>query len=95
MGAGRPSLQSEAADFSDQGFDVARQRIVTFIAMHIDPQPPRRSQFTEFANTGGAVGHGAFEMRDSPHHIHAHVQRPEKVRPGAGRTQVAVLGKGD
>ena len=98
MRTGHPSLQAQALGFKGQGFDVARVRVVRFVAVHVYPQAALGGQFAQELDAQGAVGHGALKVRNAAHHVHAPVKGAlERVhvllRPGLA-AQHAVLRKG-
>ncbi|MNN25578.1 hypothetical protein D3C81_1390560 [compost metagenome] len=86
-----PALHAKALAVEGQGFDVARQRVVRFVAMHVDHQPPLTGEFAQQAHGFRAVRHGALEMRDAAHHVDAHGDRALQIVEGAGTAQDAVL----
>ena len=97
--AGDAPLQAQALRLIGQGFDVARVRVVGFVAVHVHAQAAFGGQLTQKLDAQGPVGHGAFEVWNTAHHIHTPVQRAlERVhvllRPGLA-PQYAVLRKRD
>ena len=75
MRARHPALHAKALAVEGQGFDVARQRVVRLVAMHVHHQAPLAGKFAQQAHGFGAVGHGALEMRDAADHVDAHGDR--------------------
>ena len=76
-----------------QGFDVARQGVVAFIAVHVDHQAALGGKLAQGRHRRGAVGHGALEVRDAAHHVDTHVERPDHGLPVGRQPEIAVLGK--
>src|SRR6185437_9074058 len=73
--AGHPALQPAAHRLGRQCLDMTRHRIVRLVAMHVDPQAALCGEFAELADSLGAIGHGALEMRDTAHRVDAAVER--------------------
>ena len=88
------AVQAQALGFISQGFHMARVRIVAFVAVHVYALGQLRGQLAEDFYALGALCHGAFEVRNTAHHIHAHVQCPFQVVEPALAAQHAVLRKG-
>ena len=63
--AGDPALQPEPLRLVGQLLDVARQRIVGLVAMHVDQQAALGRDLAKLGDRTRAVGHGALEMRDA------------------------------
>jgi hypothetical protein len=74
-------MQPKSLRVEGQRFDVARHRVVAFVAVHVHPQTAFGRQFAEDAHALGAVGHRALEVRDAADRVHADWQR----QPGCGR----------
>ena len=93
--AGRhPPVQAKPLHLIGQRFDMARQRVVGFVAMDVHRQAAVGGDLAELGQRGRALFHRAFEMRDAAHHVHAHVERAQQVLPPGGAAQEAVLRKG-
>jgi len=88
-----PSVQAQPMGLRGEGFDVARERIVGLVAMHIDPQALLSGVFAQHAHRLRTVGHGSLEMRNATHHVDAQRNRPLQVVEGARGAQDAVLRK--
>ena len=93
--AGHPALQAEALRLVGELLDVARQRIVGLVAMHVDHQAALRGDLAELGDRARAVGHGALEMRDAADDIDAEVERADCVFARRRRAVEAVLREGD
>ena len=93
--AGDPALQAEALRLVGELLDVARQRIVGLVAMHVDHQAALRRDLAEFGDRTRAVGHGALEMRNAADDVDAHVERADGVLARRRRAVEAVLREGD
>jgi hypothetical protein len=77
-------VQAEPLRVEGQRLDVARQRVVAFVAVHVHAQAALGGQFAEDLHALGTVRHGPFEVRDAAHHVHAEVQRALQVGQRAG-----------
>ena len=77
-----------------QCLDVARERVVAFVAMHVHAQPALGGQLAEQLHAGRAFVHRALEVRDAADDFDAQVQRAFQVGQGAGCAQDAILRKG-
>jgi hypothetical protein len=95
VGAGDASVEPKPLGLADQRLDVAGERIVGLIAMQIDAQSARGGDLAQRPHRGGAVGHGALEMRNAADDLHAAIERPLEIRRHRGRAKIAVLRKGD
>ena len=95
MRAGDAAGEAEALRLGGQRLDMARERVVGLVAMHVDHQPALRGDLAERGDAGGAVGHGALEMRDAADDVDAEVERAVEVLRRGRRAVVAVLRKGD
>ena len=93
--AGHATLHAQPLGVEREGFDVARQRIVGLVAVHVHRTPPLRRQLAQNADRFGAIGHRALEMRNAADHLDAHRQRALQVVEGARATQHAVLRERD
>ena len=93
--AGDAALQPQALRLEGQGLDVARERIVGLVAMHVDAQAALGSDLAQRADRCGAVRHRALEMRDAADDVDAPVERAFEVFAAPRRAVVAVLRKGD
>ena len=95
MRAGHPSLQAETLGLIGKLLDMARQRIVGLVAMHIDHQAAFGGDLAKLRHRARAVGHGALEMRNAANDVDAHVQRANGVFKRRGRAIESILRKGD
>ena len=89
-----PALQAQALGVVGQGFDMARQRVVGFVAVHVHAQAACGGKLHQQPHALRAVGHGALKVRNAAHHIHPQVERAHQLRHGARAAQHAVLRKG-
>ena len=94
MRAGHAAVQAEPVAVVGQGFDVARQRVVRFVAVHVHPQALPGREFAQDAHRFGTVGHGALEVGDAAHHVHAQGDGALQVGQRGGAAQQAVLREG-
>ncbi|MCY1549207.1 hypothetical protein D9M68_853650 [compost metagenome] len=78
------ALQAEALGLEGQGLDVARERVVAFIAVHVHRQAELGGQLTQQLHAGGAFALRALEVGNAADHVHAHVQRTDQVVQPAG-----------
>src|ERR1700752_4876556 len=62
MRTGYSVAQSKPFSLSRQSFDMARMRIIRFVAMHVNEQTPFCRNLAEALYRGGTIRHGAFEM---------------------------------
>ena len=88
-------MQPQPVRLRRQGFDVARHRVVGFVAVHVDQQAALGRDLAQTLHRGRAIGHGPFEMRNAADHFDAAVQRADQIRLGGRRAEQAVLGKRD
>ncbi|MDT4818852.1 hypothetical protein FQZ97_519530 [compost metagenome] len=88
------ALQAQAQRLGGQGLDVARERVVRLVAVHVDQLAALGRQLAQQLHAGRAVGHGALEMRNAADHVHALVERAREVVDAARRAQHAILRKG-
>jgi hypothetical protein len=88
-------VRCDPAGLGRQSLDMARHRIVAFVAMHVDHQPALCRDPAQRRDRSCAVFHGAFEMRDAADDIHPHVERAGQRRLGLGAAVIAVLREGD
>ncbi len=95
MRAGDAPLQPQALRLRGQGLDVARQRVVAFVAVHVHHQPALGGDGAQHAHRLGTLLRGALEMRDAADHVHPEVERALEVGQRARRPQQAVLREGD
>jgi hypothetical protein len=77
-----------------QGLDVARQRVVRLVAVHVHQQTALGCHLAQQAHAVGAVGHGALKVRNAADHIHAHVEGALEVVQRPRSAQHAVLREG-
>ena len=94
MRAGDSSLQAEPMRVISQRFDMARHRIVGFVAMHVHPQALFGGEFAQQSHRLRAIGHGALEMRDATDHVDPHRHGALQVVERRRTAQQAVLGEG-
>ncbi len=87
-------MQAKAPRLVGELLDMARQRVVGFIAMHVDHQSSPGGDFAQFRHRTAAVFHGALEMRNAADHIDAHIQRTDGVRLRGSASVEAVLREG-
>ena len=95
MRAGDAARQAEPLRLERERLDVPRQRIVGFVAMHVDPQAALRRDLAQHAHRLRAFGHRALEMRNAADDVDALVERALEVVVRALGAQQAVLRKGD
>ena len=95
MRAGNAPLQPQLLRLMDQRLDVARQRIVALVAMHVDGETTVGSQAAQELDGPSSVFHRALEMRNAADHVDAAIERAVEVGCGGARAQIAVLGKRD
>ena len=81
MRAGDASVEPKPLGLADQRLDVAGERIVGLVAMQIDPQSARGGDLAQRPHRGGAVGHGALEMRNAADDLDAAIERPLEISP--------------
>ena len=93
--AGHAALQPEPLRLEGERLDVARQRVVALVAVHVHAQAALGGELAEHAHALRAVGHGALEVRDAADHVDAQVERALQVGQRGGRAQHAVLREGD
>ncbi len=90
-----PALQSEAPGFIGQRFNVARHRVIRFVAMHVDQQALLGRDLAEQFDTQCAISHRSFEVWNAADDVHARMQGSLEFGNGVRITQRAVLWKGD
>ncbi len=93
--ASHPALQAQPLRLVGELLDVARQRIVGLVAMHVDHQAALGGDLAELGDRARAVGHGALEMRDAADDVDAQVERADGVFARGRRTVEPVLREGD
>ena len=93
MAAVDSALKAQTLGFIRQGFNVARQRVIGLVAVHVNQQAALGSQLAQQFDADRTVRHGAFKVRYATHHIHAHVKGAFKLVQPAGRPQHAILRK--
>ncbi len=95
MRAGHAAAQAQALGLIGQALDMARQRIVRLVAMHVDGQAALGGDLAELLHRLRALRHGPLEMRDAADDIDALVEGPKQVLPRLRIAQESVLGEGD
>ncbi len=93
--AGDATLQPEPHGLRRQRLHMARQRVVALVAMHVDAQSAFRRDLREGPDRGGALRHGALEMRDAAHHLHALVEGAQQVLARSRIAEESVLRESD
>ena len=95
MRAGDAAVQAETLRFGCERFDVARQRIVGLVAVHVDRQAALGRDVAQHLDRARAFLHGAFEMWNAADHVDALVQSALQVLRRIGRAEIAVLRERD
>ncbi|MCY1293832.1 hypothetical protein D9M70_431040 [compost metagenome] len=95
MRARNASLQSEAHGLGRQRLDVARQRVIGLVAMHVDGQAALGSDAAERLHRACAILHRPLKMGNAADDIDAHVERTLKRCHAIGRAVVAILREGN
>ena len=94
MRAGDAALQAQPLGFEGQGLDVARQRVVGLVAMHVDRLAALGGDLAQQLHAGRAFAHGALEVRDAADDVDAQVQRALEAVGTALAAQHTVLREG-
>ena len=94
MRTGNAALQAKTHGLRRQRLDMARHRIVAFVAMDIDRQPAFSGNAAEFLQRGCAISHGALKMRNAADDVEAHIERAVDEIDRARRTVVTILREG-
>ncbi len=95
MRAGDASLQAKADGFRGQRLDMARERIVGFVAMHVDRQAAIGGDAAERLDRSRTFAHRPFEVGNAADDIDSHVEGTVERVDRARRAVITVLGKGD
>ena len=95
MRAGDAAVQAEPLRLRRKRLDVARQRIVGLVAMHVDAQAALGRDVAQHLDRARAVLHRALEMRNAADHVDALVERAVEILRGRRRAEIAVLRKRD
>ena len=95
MRAGDAAVQAEPLRLGGERLDVARQRVVGLVAMHVDHQAALGRDVAQHLDRARAVLHGALEMRNAADDIDALVERALQVLRRVGRAEIAVLRERD
>jgi len=93
--SGHAPGQAPACGLGGQGLDVARVRVVGFVAVHIDQQAALGGDLAQAGDRGATFGHGPFEMRDAADDLDAAIERAQQVLFGVRRAVEAILRESD
>ena len=63
--------------------------------MHVHLQATLGRNLAQLGDRGRAIGHRAFKMRDTAHHIHTHIKRADGIGPRCRVAVETVLREGD
>ena len=89
------ALQAMPDRLASEDLDVARERIVRFVTMHVHQQAALGGDTTEPLDRGRAVGHRPLEVRNAADDVDAEVERLREPGFADGRAQEAILGERD
>src|SRR5262245_5739243 len=95
MRSSRAPAETEPLRFVRQSLDMARQRVVGFVAMQVDHQPASGRDLAQRPYGSCAIRHRALKMRDAANDVDAKVERPPEVARRVWGAKIAVLGKCD
>jgi hypothetical protein len=66
-------MQPKALRLESEGLDMARQRVVGLVAVHVHAQAALSGNLAQGPHCGGAILHRALEMRDAADDLDAPV----------------------